>query len=114
LTTGRRALGSHGENLVARWYENRGLSVVDRNWRCREGEIDLVVSGSRLVIFCEVKTRSSDAYGSPASAVTAAKQSRLRRLAILWMRDHRTGPVSIRFDVACVLRGEVSVIESAF
>ncbi len=87
---------------------------MDRNWRCREGEIDLVLVRDRLVVFCEVKTRSSDAYGSPASAVTATKQARIRRLAVLWMREHRVGARSIRFDVACVVGGTVTVIESAF
>lgn len=114
MTAGRRALGSYGENLTARWYEQRGYVVVDRNWRCREGEIDLVLVRGRLVVFCEVKTRSSDAYGSPAAAVTPSKQARLRTLSLLWLNARDVVAGSLRFDVACVVGGEVSVIESAF
>ena len=88
--------------------------VVDRNWRCRDGEIDLVLTRARLLVFCEVKTRSSDAYGSPAAAVTPAKQARLRKLGMRWVDAQQVRPVSIRFDVACVIGRNVSVIESAF
>lgn len=63
---------------------------------------------------CEVKTRSSDAYGSPAAAVTPAKQLRLRRLALAWLEAHDRRGATLRFDVACVVAGVVSVIESAF
>ena len=88
--------------------------VVDRNWRCRDGEIDLVLTRARLLVFCEVKTRSSDAYGSPAAAVTPAKQARLRKLAMRWIDAQQVRPRAIRFDVACVIGREVRVIESAF
>jgi len=114
LTAGRRALGSYGENLAARWYEEHGYVLVSRNWRCREGEIDLVLTRARLLVFCEVKTRSSNAYGSPAAAVTPAKQARLRKLGMRWIDAHQMRPSAIRFDVACVIGREVRVIESAF
>lgn len=114
LTAGRRALGAFGEDLVARWYVQRGYVVLDRNWRCRGGEIDLVLRDNRIVVFCEVKTRSSLAYGSPASAVTPAKQARLRKLAVQWLTSHSVRRDSIRFDVACVVGREIDVIHSAF
>ena len=114
MTAGRRALGSYGENLAARWYEEHGYVLVGRNWRCREGEIDLVLTRARLLVFCEVKTRSSNAYGSPAAAVTPAKQARLRKLGMRWIDAHQMRPSTVRFDVACVIGREVSVIESAF
>ena len=114
MTAGRRALGSYGENLAARWYQQRGYVVVDRNWRCREGEIDLVLLRGRIIVFCEVKTRSSDAYGSPASAVTSTKQARLRKLGLRWIDAHDVRPGGLRFDVACVIGRDVNVIESAF
>lgn len=114
VTSQRRALGAYGEKLVGLWYEDRGYTVVDRNWRCREGEIDLVAIRGRLVVICEVKTRSSNAYGSPASAVTIAKQSRLRVLALRWLDDQNLRSVSLRFDVACVIGQKIDVIESAF
>lgn len=114
----RRTLGSDGEALVATWYENRGYRVVDRNWRCRDGELDLVVRGDGVVVFCEVKTRSSTAFGI-AEAVTSAKSRRIRRLATQWLAARRVRAPEIRFDVAAVLARpghtpEIDVIESAF
>jgi putative endonuclease len=89
--------------------------VVARNWRCSDGELDLVVRRGRTVVFCEVKARTSAAFGSPAEAVTGAKQARLRRLATRWLREVGRPPAGvIRFDVASVLRGTVEVIEGAF
>jgi putative endonuclease len=114
VTQSRRALGARGEALTARWYEQRGYDVVSRNWRCREGEIDLVLVHGRTVVVCEVKTRTSNAFGSPYEAVTPAKQRRLRILALRWLEAHQVGGVALRFDVAGVVGGEVEVIEAAF
>ena len=87
----RQRLGARGEQAVAEWYVARGYRVVARNWRCREGEIDLVVwSRRRDLVFCEVKTRSSTRFGLPAEAVTPAKQQRLRVLATRFLADHDT------------------------
>ena len=66
----RRALGAAGEDVAAAWYRAAGYEVLARNWRCREGELDLVVAGSGVVVFCEVKTRRGDAFGLPSEAVT--------------------------------------------
>jgi putative endonuclease len=113
MTRGRQALGARGEELTARWYLDRGYEVIDRNWRCRDGEIDLVVRSGSTVVFCEVKTRSSAAFGSPAEAVTPLKQRRLRRLAGAWLGASAvTG--AVRFDVAAVVGSRVEVIEGAF
>jgi putative endonuclease len=126
-TEGRRRLGRRGEEAAAQWYSGAGYTVVDRNWRCSAGEIDLVAlePGGSVVVICEVKTRSSTSFGSPAEAVTVAKQRRLRRLAALWLAGQRTaGPPrptvrAVRFDVAAVMAdrtGElvVDVVEDAF
>ena len=98
------------------WYAERGYQVVARNWRCPTGELDLVARRGRTLVFCEVKTRTSAAFGAPVEAVTPAKQARLRRLAGQWLESAgRPGPVSdLRFDVASVLAGEIEVIEGAF
>jgi putative endonuclease len=88
---------------------------VARNWRCREGEIDLILEQGRAYVFCEVKTRSSDAFGVPAEAVTPSKQARIRRLAARWLREEAPGrAVEVRFDVAAILAGRLEVIEGAF
>lgn len=113
----RGRLGRSGEEVVARWYQANGYQVLARNWRCREGEIDVIVGRPGQVVFCEVKTRSSSAFGSPLEAVTPAKQRRLRRLALRWLQENPVGAGpsrSLRFDVASVLGGMVEVIEAAF
>ena len=86
-----------------------------RNWRCREGELDLVLRYGRLFVFCEVKTRTSTAFGVPAEAVNRTKQAKLRRLAARWLEDDApVRAVEIRFDVASVLAGKIEVLEGAF
>jgi putative endonuclease len=111
----RRALGAKGEARVARWYEEQGYEVVGRNWRCRDGELDLIVRRGAVLVFCEVKTRSSTRFGVPAEAVTRAKVSRLRRLAARWLAEHADARAAdIRFDVAGILGSTVDVIEAAF
>lgn len=112
--TDRNRLGAHGEDLAAAWYEQRGYEVLARNWRCRDGELDLVLGRGDLVVICEVKTRSSARYGSPFEAVTAHKQVRLRRLAARWLGERSDrGPVEVRFDVAGVVNNHVEVVEAA-
>jgi len=116
VTAARLRLGAAGEQRAAAWYVAQGYTVVARNWRCREGEIDLICERGRVLVICEVKTRSSLAYGHPAEAVTLTKQRRLRTLARVWMAE-QGGPMraeAIRFDVAAVLPGSVDVIEAAF
>lgn len=110
----RRALGVAGEVAAAEWYEAAGFSVLDRNWRCRDGELDLVLGVPGLVVFCEVKTRTSNAFGVPASAVTPTKQRRIRHLAMRWLDEHDVRARQLRFDVASVTNGRVEVIEAAF
>lgn len=109
----RRGLGASGEDLAAEWYEARGYEVLDRNWRCREGELDLVLVGHGSVVFCEVKTRRGDRFGAPFEAVTIAKQRRVRVLAVRWLREHSQHGAALRFDVASVVarRGYAPVIE---
>ncbi|HYI62926.1 MAG TPA: YraN family protein [Acidimicrobiales bacterium] len=110
----RRALGAQGEDLAARWYEERGWTVLARNWRCgRLGELDLVAGRRGVVVVCEVKARATAAFGIPAEAVTPAKQARIRRLAAAWLAQSGARG-TVRFDVACVLAGEIEVIEAAF
>jgi putative endonuclease len=114
MTAARRALGSFGEDKAAAWYEANGYRVLARNWRCRDGELDIVARRGPTVVFCEVKTRASAAYGIPAEAVTFAKQRKLRALALLWLRASGVRGGELRFDVACVLGGKLEVIEGAF
>jgi putative endonuclease len=93
--------------------------LLARNWRVREGELDVIARSGTTIVFCEVKTRRSDAFGIPAEAVTPAKQARIRRLAVRWLGDTGERAAVLRFDVAAVKpdgRGRwlVDVIEGAF
>jgi putative endonuclease len=114
----RRSLGAEGESRAARWYEDNGYEVLDRNWRRREGEVDLIVRLGKTVAFCEVKTRSSDRFGTGAESVLEAKQRRIRRLAARWLSELTPASgrtrVEVRFDVVSITAGRVEVIENAF
>ena len=110
----RRALGVTGEDAAEARYRSAGWTVLARNWRCREGELDLVLNRGHVIVFCEVKTRTTDRYGGPAAAVTSVKQARLRRLAMRWLGESGARAAKLRFDVAVVRDGVVQVIEGAF
>jgi putative endonuclease len=96
-------LGVHGERIAAAFLTDAGMRVLDRNWRCREGELDLVARDGDALVFCEVKTRRGTGYGDPAAAVTPAKQRRLRVLAQRWLAAHEEHARELRFDVVGVL-----------
>ena len=98
------AIGRFGEELAARHLEAAGLRILDRNWRCAEGEIDIVAADGDTLVICEVKTRSGTGFGDPAEAVIAAKAARLRRLALRWLAAREVGWRDLRFDVVTVLR----------
>ncbi|MCW2852681.1 MAG: YraN family protein [Nocardioides sp.] len=100
----KQALGAYGEAVAARHLVEAGMSPLDRNWRCEEGEIDLVLREGAVLVVCEVKTRSSEACGSPHEAVSPAKLDRLRRLAQRWADDHGLRPPETRIDLVAVLR----------
>lgn len=99
------SLGRYGEAVAARTLVDHGMVVIDRNWRCPEGEIDLVLRDGNTLVVCEVKTRSSAAFGHPLEAVTQAKADRLRRLANRWVEAHDVRPPGIRIDLVGVMRG---------
>jgi putative endonuclease len=103
----RQALGVRGEDLAVAELERQGMEVVERNWRCRLGEIDVVatetVDGRTTVVFCEVKCRSGLGFGDPLEAITWAKLRRLRSLAAEWMRVHEVTAARVRLDAVGVL-----------
>lgn len=115
----QQELGSAGEAVVAAWYERRGYEILERNWRCREGEIDVIARLDDLVVICEVKTRSTDRFGSGLDAVDGRKQRRLRALGAAYLSSGaQPGWRPVRFDVASVTPGphgySVQVVEAAF
>lgn len=98
-----RALGAFGETYAARHLVAGGMVLLDRNWRCELGEIDLVLRDGDTLVFCEVKTRSSASYGTPLESVTVRKAARLRRLAARWLSEHQLRPREVRLDLVGVL-----------
>jgi putative endonuclease len=98
------ALGRHGEDLAAEYLQQSGLRVLDRNWRCGQGEIDIIAVERRVLVACEVKTRSSERFGTPLESISRVKLKRLRRLAILWVVAHGVLFDEIRVDAVGVLR----------
>lgn len=111
----RQRLGAQGEQRAADWYAARGWTILARNWRDgRQGEIDLIVGRGGVVVVCEVKARTSAAFGVPAEAVTPTKQARIRRLAAAWLAQSEVRPAQVRFDVVAVLGDQIEVIEAAF
>jgi putative endonuclease len=100
------ALGQQGEQLAAEYLQRAGFRILARNWRCAEGEIDIVAADRRTLVACEVKTRSGTRYGTPLEAVTRKKRSRLRRLAVCWVLDNGVLFDEVRVDVVEVLKDE--------
>lgn len=96
-------LGVRGERIAAAYLTDVGLRLLDRNWRCREGELDIVAREGAAIVFCEVKTRRGVGYGHPVEAVTPVKQRRLRLLAQRWLAAHEEHARDLRFDVVGVL-----------
>ena len=114
MTDLRRKLGVQGEQLAAAWYEHQGYEAVERNWRCRTGELDLIVRRGGLFVFVEVKTRTDLGFMSPLEAVTHEKRQRIRHLAARYIEGSSVRPTEIRFDVVSVVGDEIEVVEGAF
>ncbi|ADG74376.1 protein of unknown function UPF0102 [Cellulomonas flavigena DSM 20109] len=97
------AVGRYGEDVAARFVAAQGWTVLARNWRCGEGELDIVALDGDELVAVEVKTRRSTAYGHPAEAVTHRKLARLRRLTARWLTEHDVRVRSVRVDVVAVV-----------
>jgi putative endonuclease len=107
----RNALGAYGERVAARHLVTDGMELLDRNWRCRWGELDLIARDGDALVFCEVKTRRTTQYGGPAEAVIEVKAHRIRRLAAQWMSDTGQHAREVRFDVVAVLASGAGAAE---
>ena len=108
MTTARQRpsveLGRQGEELAAEFLSELGMIVMARNWRCDIGELDIVARDGECLVVCEVKTRSSAAFGNPVETVTGRKVKRMRRLALRWLEENSIHAREIRFDIVGVLR----------
>jgi putative endonuclease len=105
MTRTSNGIGAYGERRAVEYLVHEaGMHVLDRNWRCAEGEIDIVARDGAALVFVEVKTRRALQFGPPEEAVIAEKRRRLRRLAMCWLAQSTLHPREIRFDVVSVLR----------
>ncbi len=100
----RQALGAYGERIAEEHLLAQGMVLLDRNWRCSAGEIDLVLRDGAVLVVCEVKTRSSNDHGTPHEAITDAKLDRLHRLGTAWATARGVSPQEMRIDLVAVLR----------
>jgi putative endonuclease len=98
----RMAVGRYGEDVAVRYLQDAGYEVLERNWRCDLGELDIVARERDAIVVCEVKTRRSATYGPPQEAVTRVKLARLRRLAVRWLLERDVHPRDLRVDVLAV------------
>jgi len=96
------SIGRRGEAAAAAYLERVGFTVVERNWRCKTGEIDIVALDDAVLVLVEVKTRSTSAKGSPEEAVSPTKQRKLVRLAQAYVTSAGIEPTEIRFDVVAI------------
>lgn len=106
--------GGEGERVAAAYLENLGYRIISRNWRSRSGEIDIIAFEKETLCFVEVKSRRTDDFGTPASAVGPVKQKRLIRLAEIYISLNPIDYDSIRFDVVEVTPTENNLIRDAF
>jgi putative endonuclease len=113
----RKFLGRSGEDRAAKHLAKLGYRVLERNYRTRQGEIDLIALDRDTVVFVEVKTRTSDAYGAPELAVDSRKQGRMVKAALGYLKQKKLHQMACRFDVVAISGGkepQVEVIRNAF
>jgi putative endonuclease len=107
----KQFIGKYGEVLAAQYLQDRGYLILQRNWRCSLGEIDLIAKDKNRIIFVEVKTRNGLGYGHPFEAITASKVSRMRKLATQWCIENQKTRAKVRLDAIAILisSGKVAV-----
>lgn len=107
----RKAKGALGEQAAASFLENLGYRIIERNWRCRSGEMDLIASREDTLVFIEVRSRSSSNYGTPAESITARKITQVRQTAAVYLHMNGIRDIPIRFDMISVrLIDETAVV----
>jgi putative endonuclease len=99
----KQFVGKYGEDLAAQYLEDRGYEILERNWRCAAGEIDLIAKQKEKIVFVEVKTRTGLGYGHPFEAITSAKSARMRKLVAQWCQQNQTSGLQVRVDAIAVM-----------
>ncbi|MFM1650751.1 YraN family protein [Brevibacillus sp. B_LB10_24] len=106
----RARLGKKGEQLAVEHLQTKGYSILGQNVRFASGEIDIVAVDGNTLVIVEVRTRSSDRYGTPAESITWQKQGKLRELALLYLKQQQRRQ-RIRFDIVCILYKDSATFE---
>ena len=118
MQTKRQVLGKEGEELAESYLTKKGYRLVERNYRCRGGEVDLIVLDRRVIVFVEVKARNDASFGSPLESVHPRKQQRMTRAALIFLSDHKLHHRDARFDVVGISFGgdkpAVEHVQNAF
>ena len=118
MTKERLSLGKRGEEFAARFLKKKGFKIKERNYRSPVGEVDIIATDGKTLVFVEVKTRSSAAFGLPGEAVTKKKQGQIARTAEYYMAANKIGPTAARMDVVSIMSSgdkmEAELIENAF
>ena len=116
----RKEVGTEGEKLAAKFLKRKGYRIIQRNYKCKLGEIDIIAEHDGTIIFVEVKTRQTQEFGSPQSSVTATKRGQISKVALFYIRAKRLVDQSCRFDVIGITfppgsrKPEIEHIENAF
>ena len=116
--TGKKELGKKGEEMALRFLKKRGYRIIERNYACKMGEMDIIAREKDTLVFIEVKTRTSTTFGPPQLAVNPKKQLQMSKVALHFLKEKKLEDVKARFDVVAILLGvrgeEIELIRDAF
>lgn len=114
----RKELGKKGEEIALRFLKKRGYRIIERNYVCKMGEMDIIAKEKDTLVFVEVKARTSTTFGPPQLAVNSSKQRQLSKVALNFLKEKQIEDMKARFDVVAILLGpkgeEVELIRDAF
>ena len=114
----KKELGKEGEEIAIRFLKKNGYKIIERNYVCKMGEMDIIAREKDTLVFVEVKTRTSTAFGPPQLAVNSAKQRQLSKVALYFLKEKQLEDMKARFDVVAILLGpkgkEIELIKDAF
>ena len=114
MSNKRINLGRKGEDISVEFLKKQGYKIIERNYRCSLGEIDIVAKDKNVLCFVEVKTRKTDEYGLPAEAIDGHKQKKLAKVALAYLKEKRIYKQDLRFDVVSVYANHIELIKDAF
>lgn len=114
MSNERINLGKKGENISVEFLKGQGYKIMERNYRCSLGEIDIVAKDKNVLCFVEVKTRKTERYGLPEEAINWHKQRKLTKVALTYLKEKKIYKQDLRFDVVSVYPDHIELIKDAF